>query len=45
MATETDFSHLSRFPGETGNTFDVILHVYEVVDRIPSSFLRRSCWS
>ncbi|MDO8970238.1 MAG: hypothetical protein Q7U74_06080, partial [Saprospiraceae bacterium] len=35
MSTESDFSHLSRFPGETGNTFDVILHAYQVVERIP----------
>ena len=35
MTTEADFSHLSRFPGETGNTFDVVLHQFEKVNRVP----------
>jgi len=32
---ERDFSNLSRFPGETGNLFDIILHRLEAIDRIP----------
>ncbi len=35
MIKERDFSHLSRFPGETGNTFDIFLHRIEIVQRIP----------
>lgn len=36
MDTEIDFSHLNRFPGETGNLFDVVLHEYLKVEKIPS---------
>ena len=36
MITEKDFSHLNRFPGETGNIFDVVLHKFEVFQKIPS---------
>jgi predicted MPP superfamily phosphohydrolase len=36
MTTETDFSNLRQFPGETGNAFDVILHSYGVVQQIPA---------
>jgi predicted MPP superfamily phosphohydrolase len=35
MTVEKDFSHLSRFPGETGNSFDVVLHKAEALDQIP----------
>lgn len=35
MVKERDFSNLKRFPGETGNLFDVILHRFEIVQRIP----------
>jgi predicted MPP superfamily phosphohydrolase len=36
MVTEKDFSRLTRFPGETGNLFDVVLHKFEVIGRIPA---------
>jgi predicted MPP superfamily phosphohydrolase len=36
MPTDNDFSHLRQFPGESGNTFDVVLHEYEKVERIPA---------
>jgi predicted MPP superfamily phosphohydrolase len=32
---ERDFSHLRRFPGETGNLFDIVLHGLEGIERIP----------
>ncbi len=35
MIKERDFSHLTKFPGETGNAFDVFLHRVEIVQRIP----------
>jgi predicted MPP superfamily phosphohydrolase len=35
VVKERDFSNLNRFPGETGNLFDVILHRFEIVQRIP----------
>ncbi len=35
MIKERDFSHLRKFPGETGNAFDVFLHRVEIVQRIP----------
>jgi len=35
MVKERDFSNLRRFPGETGNLFDVILHGLEKIERIP----------
>ncbi len=36
MSTEIDFSDRTRFPGEVGNPFDVILHKIEDIDRIPA---------
>jgi predicted MPP superfamily phosphohydrolase len=36
MITEKDFSHLTRFPGETGNILDVVLHKFQVVESIPA---------
>lgn len=36
MPDESDFSHLSHFPGEDGNAFDLILHKFEIVERIPA---------
>ena len=36
MITEKDFSHLNRFPGETGNYFDVALHKFQFIERIPA---------
>jgi uncharacterized protein len=36
MTTENDFSKLSRFPGETGNLFDIFLHRMEDINRIPA---------
>ena len=36
MPNDNNFSHLHRFPGESGNTFDVVLHEYEKVERIPA---------
>lgn len=36
MNTEIDFSDRTRFPGEVGNPFDIILHRIEVIDRIPA---------
>ena len=36
MITEKDFSHLNRFPGETGNLFDVVLHKFQIIERIPA---------
>jgi len=35
MTTEPDFSNLTRFPGETGNIFDVVLHRFTLVERVP----------
>ncbi len=32
---EPDFTNRRYFPGTTGNTFDVVLHVAEIIDRIP----------
>ncbi len=39
MQTESDFSHLDHFPGETGNSFDIVLHKYALVERIPAILL------
>ena len=36
MVTEKDFSHLNRFPGETGNFFDIVLHKFQVIEKIPA---------
>lgn len=36
MAAKSDFSQLNRFPGETGNVFDTILHGFQIIERIPS---------
>ncbi len=35
MIKEKDFAHRARFPGETGNAFDVILHRAIIIQRIP----------
>ncbi|MEA4909405.1 MAG: hypothetical protein VB089_17405 [Anaerolineaceae bacterium] len=35
MITEIDFSKYTRFPGEVGNVFDVLLHKAEGIDRLP----------
>jgi hypothetical protein len=35
VVKERDFSHPRRFPGETGNPFDIVLHRIEAVERIP----------
>lgn len=35
MIKERDFTHLTKFPGETGNIFDVVLHRFEIIQRIP----------
>jgi len=35
VVEERDFSNYQRFPGETGNLFDVILHRFEIIERIP----------
>ena len=35
MVKERDFSHLSRFPGETGNPFDIVLHRAEEFEKLP----------
>ena len=35
MITEKDFSHLNRFPGETGNIFDVVLHKFQFIPENP----------
>jgi uncharacterized protein len=35
MTIEKDFSHLARFPGETGNPFDIALHRLVRVQQIP----------
>jgi uncharacterized protein len=35
MTVENDFSKLDRFPGETGNLFDIFLHRLNDIDRIP----------
>lgn len=39
MTVEKDFSQLNRFPGETGNTFDLVLHKAEFLEQIPAIFL------
>src|SRR5512135_1961897 len=36
MTTENDFSNLDRFPGETGNLFDIFLHRLNDIERIPA---------
>ncbi len=36
MPAESDFSHLSHFPGEDGNAFDLVIHKFELVERIPA---------
>ncbi len=36
MTAENDFSNLDRFPGEAGNTFDVVLHRFNDIERIPA---------
>jgi len=36
MTTEPDFSNITRFPGETGNIFDVVLHRLELAERVPA---------
>jgi len=38
MIEEKDFSHLSRFPGETGNPFDIVLHRLDGVQKIHPLF-------
>jgi predicted MPP superfamily phosphohydrolase len=35
VVKERDFSHLKKFPGETGNPFDIFLHRIEIIQQIP----------
>lgn len=38
MTVESDFSSRKRFPGETGNPLDTILHAFNAIERIPFPF-------